>query len=100
MEPIQIIRVVGVRRGKRQPPPAMDVDDVFGTGGGFRQSYLLAGGSGVLDDGGGAHGVEGFEFGGGEERGASVDLEGVGDGEFFAEPGDAFGLGDVEVVDG
>ena len=53
----------------------------------------------VFDDGRGAAWVEGFEVRGRQEGGAGVGYQVVGDGELFAEPGEALGLGGVEVVD-
>lgn len=73
----------------------MLVDDVLGAGVGLGQREVA-----VLDDGGGAEGVQVFDGLRGEDRGALVQHQVVGDLELFAEPDYPVGLGDLEMVDG
>lgn len=73
----------------------MLVDDVLGAGIGLGQREVA-----VLDDGGGAQGVQVFDRLRGKDRGALVQHQVVGDLELFAEPDYPVGLGDLEVVDG
>lgn len=54
----------------------------------------------VFEDRGGAERVLGFEVWWGEERGALVVYELVGDVEFFEQPGDTLALADLEMVNG
>lgn len=70
------------------------VADVLDTGAAFGERDMS-----VLDDGGCALRMEGFVFGGREERCPVVTFDGVGDAEFLTEPEQSLGLGDVEVVD-
>ena len=67
MEPVQIVRVIGVRGRERQSPVPMFVDDPVGAGGRFGQCEGV-----VLDYGCGTDGEEGFELGGRKEGAALV----------------------------
>ena len=57
VEPVQVVSVGGVGGRHGEAPVAVLVNDIIGAGGRFGEGQ-----GAVLDDGGGADGVEGFEF--------------------------------------
>ena len=63
---------------------------------GWRKTYFERP---IRDHGRGAEGCEFFKFWRGVEWVALVELQVVGNAELFAEPDDALGLRDLEVVD-
>lgn len=96
MQPEHIIRVARMRGRQHQPPIPVLGQDVFEDGVCFGEFDVGA----IFDYGRGAGPVEvAVGVWGFEGWLAEVGFEGVGDGELFAEPDDAFGLGAAEVVD-
>ena len=83
-----------MRRGQEEFAVGIAMTDVFDAGAAFGESHVA-----VCDYGGRAGRMKGFVFGRCEEGRAVVGYKLVGDVELFAEPGEALGLGDVEVVD-
>ena len=94
MEPVEIVGVVLVRGRERELPVAVHVDDVFGAGGGLGEREAS-----VLYDGGRAERAQVLDGLGGEDGGALVQGQRVGNLQFFAQPGKALRLRDLEVVD-
>ena len=90
---VVVVRTAGIKSRDQRAVP-VDLADIFDAGGGLHQREVS-----VLEDGGLPERGDGFEGWRGEDRVAGVEDEGVGEAEFFAEPGYAFGLGDLEVVD-
>ena len=94
MKPVEIISVVFMRRRKGEFPAAMHVNDVFDAGGGLGEGEIA-----IVNDRGLTEWVQVFDGLRGEDGGALMQGEGVGDLELFTEPGKALRLGDLEVVD-
>ena len=86
MEPVQVIGVPRLSGLDGQFVAAVDGVDVLDAGRGLGQLDLA-----ILDDGGGAYGVEGFEFRRCQQGRALVILEFIVDAEFFAEEDDLDG---------
>lgn len=100
VEPREVLCVIRLARFHRQAAAAVHVDDVLDYGAALGQHDGRRGC--VVDhDGGCADGVDGGEGRGRAAGGgvAYVGVQGVGEGEFFAEPEDALALGEAEVVD-
>lgn len=89
MEIVEILGVIFVGGFQGEAALPVDVNDEFDAGGAFGEGDVAVG---VVDYGGGAHGVQGDVFWWAQEGAAIVFLELVGDFEFFAQPDYAVGL--------
>ncbi|MOA38675.1 hypothetical protein D3C78_1603830 [compost metagenome] len=89
MEPIQVVGIVLTGGRHRQAAVAVAGQQVFHDGGGFGQHHVA-----VRNDGRGAQRVQRLVLRRRQPRDriAVIDLQVVRDGEFLAQPHDAFGL--------